>query len=112
MAELKKDRVNRYQGTVVLSIVNSVSAGDEVQLRNIVERDINCDIRDANEMYDPHLGNAIGDAVFDAMADAGGDTFICDAGVGEGGTFYILAEDGGRLENPDGVFWVLESAPS
>lgn len=113
MATPKRDRVNRcYQGTVHLSIVNSVSVGDEVQLHNIVEHDIDCGVRDANDMYDPHVGNAIGDAVFDAGTHEYHAEYECDAGVGAGGTFYILAEDGGRLENPDGFFWVLDSAPA
>lgn len=111
MAELKRDRVNRrypvgnQRGAVVLPIDCPVEPGEEIELTQVVERDIffegpnvspSQNTRDPNQMYDPHMGNGIGDAIFDAgvgqrWLDVEGDhgepwhaINSCDAGEGLG----------------------------
>lgn len=84
MAVVKRDRVNRYRDTVALPINCPRAVGEQVVLQDVVERDIDCMERDVNVMLDPHDGDAIGDAIFDAQFDITGvledDIPICDAG--------------------------------
>ena len=108
MAELKRDRVNRQEGTIVLPIDCPAEPGEEVELRKVKERDINCAVRDPNEMYDPYIGSGIGDAVFDAGLGAQTPKNVCDAGKGGGAeTYYILAENKGILTHA-GVRYLQE----
>ena len=66
---LKRDRVNRVKGLVYLPIDGSrVSKGEMVLVTHVKEEPIDCEIRDAMEMEEPVNGDAIGDAVFDAMS--------------------------------------------
>ena len=68
-SKLKRDRVNRVTGLVYLPIDGSrMVKGSTITLDKVEEADINCEVRDAMEMKEPVIGNAIGDAVFDAMA--------------------------------------------
>lgn len=68
-SKLKRDRVNRVTGLVYLPIDGSrMVKGSTITLNKVQEEDINCELRDAMDMKDPVQGNAIGDAVFDAMA--------------------------------------------
>lgn len=65
---LKRDRVNRVKGLVYLPIDGSrVAVGDTVLVTHVKEEDIDCEIRDPMAMEEPVNGDAIGDAVFDAM---------------------------------------------
>ena len=109
MPELKRDRVSRQypdgngsKGVVVLPIDCPVPPGEEVTLKKVKEQDINCAIRDPNEMYDPSIGTGIGDAVFDAGQGEEVAPNVCDAGQGgEEETFFILAEGGGIMTHGD-----------
>jgi len=66
---LKRDRVNRVKGLVYLPIDGSrVSKGETVLVTHVKEEPIDCAIRDPMEMEEPVNGDAIGDAVFDAMS--------------------------------------------
>ena len=103
MAELKRDNVNRFQGVVVLQADLGLPVGSVVRLSRVVEHDIDCSERDPSQMADPHLGDAVGDAIMDA-ALAG--YAICDAGVGST-TSLLLAEDGDYLEH-EGFHYELE----
>lgn len=117
MAELKRDRVNRQfpvgdsKGAVILPIDCSLETGTVVRLKNVVEREIDCGHRDPNQMYDPHLGNGVGDAVLDAALSRS-ISATCDAGMGSiAETFYILAEDGGIITH-GGIHYLLEHEKS
>lgn len=68
---LKRDRVNRVKGLVYLPIDGSrLVKGDKVFLSHIKEAPIDCEIKDAMEMEEPINGDAVGDAVFDAMPNS------------------------------------------
>lgn len=68
---IKRDRVNRVTGLVYLPIDGSrLYKGQVVDLVHVEEESIDCAVRDSMEMDEPVEGNAIGDAVFDAMLDA------------------------------------------
>ena len=68
MAVLKRDRVNRVRGYVYLPVDGSaLYPGQEITISRVKEADIDCAVRDAMEMTEPVYGDAIGDAVFDAM---------------------------------------------
>lgn len=65
---IKRDRVNRYTGLVHLPMDGSrVMPGQIVTLTHVAESNINCYYRDPMLMDEPVRGNAVGDAVFDAM---------------------------------------------
>ena len=97
-SRLKRDRVNRVTGLVYLPIDGSrMVKGSTVTLKNVEEADINCEIRDAMQMKEPVKGNAVGDAVFDAMASVDsvpvvlGDSADSMAlGFGSGGISILL----------------------
>lgn len=83
MADLKRDRVNRVPGLVYLPIDGSrLHRGQHISLTDIKEKPIFPADRDAMDMDEPLDGNAIGDAVFDAMVSGDPDNvLICDAGL-------------------------------
>lgn len=83
MADLKRDRVNRVPGLVYLPIDGSrLHRGQHISLTDIKEKPIFPADRDAMDMDEPLDGNAIGDAVFDAMVSGDHDNvLICDAGL-------------------------------
>lgn len=67
---LKRDRVNRVNGLVYLPIDGQkFYKGKRVELVHVMEDPIDCSVRDAMAMKEPKNGNAVGDAVFDAMKD-------------------------------------------
>lgn len=78
MAGLKRDRVNREKGIVNLQMPCLAKPGQVIRLKHVRESRIDCAARDAMAMADPSIGDAIGDAVFDAMA-AGAEDNACDA---------------------------------
>ncbi len=68
MAVLKRDRVNRVRGYVYLPVDGSaLYPGQVISITRVKEAEIDCVIRDAMEMDEPVYGDAIGDAVFDAV---------------------------------------------
>ena len=98
---LKRDRVNRVKGLVYLPIDGSrLVKGDKVFLSHIKEAPIDCEIKDTMEMEEPINGDAVGDAIFDAMNDP---TFIP----------AVIGDDLSDAENPialgfeDGNFNIL-----
>lgn len=97
----KRDAVNRQRGAIVLSpekIKGNIRPGEVVTLQNVKESDIFFDghdvvpsqnIRDPEQMVDPHIGSGTGDAIFDAgfgrgWHEAAKEPFVaenaCDAG--------------------------------
>lgn len=98
---IKRDRVNRVTGLVYLPIDSSnMVVGSTITLDTVEESDINCEVRDAMEMTNPKGGNAIGDAVFDAMSsvdevlDVIGDSTESVIGYSKDGINFVL--DTGR----------------
>lgn len=89
----KRDRVNRVKGLVYLPIDGSrLVKGDRVTLKHVQEKDIFPDVvKDPMEMREPVNGNAVGDAIFDAMAsDDPDNVLICDAGLPFGMGILVL----------------------
>ena len=79
---LKRDRVNRVSGLVYLPIDGQkFYKGKTVSLEHVKEQDINCSVRDAMAMKEPQNGDAIGDAIFDAMLCNTIDSNECDANL-------------------------------
>lgn len=86
MAEKKYDRVDRNKrviiqgttmhGAVILPIDCPYAPGEIVVLRDVVEQEIDCNIRDANDMT-----GGVGDAVFDASLTDTNNPNICDANI-------------------------------
>lgn len=79
------DRVNRVQEIVVLPTAGirtkrNLHPGDIIELVNVAEADINCYYRDPMLMDEPVRGDAVGDAVFDAMG-AGPVVFDANAEI-------------------------------
>lgn len=111
---LKRDRVNRVSGLVYLPIDGQkFYKGKKVKLTHVKEEPIDCAVRDAMAMKDPKNGDAIGDAVFDAMKNVKslpeviGDS-ITDPNVeiviGYGaGNFAYLLDTGGSSYTGDNV---------
>lgn len=90
---LKRDRVNRVKGLVYLPIDGSrLVKGDRVTLKHVKEADIFPDVvKDTMEMKEPVNGDAVGDAIFDAMAsDDPDNVLICDAGLPFGMGILVL----------------------
>ncbi|MBR4407032.1 MAG: hypothetical protein IKT27_01830 [Clostridia bacterium] len=85
----KRDRVNRVKGLVYLPIDGSrLVKGDRVTLTHVQEADIFPDVvKDPMEMKEPVNGNAVGDAIFDAIKDP---TSI----------FRVIGDDVSDVENP------------
>lgn len=112
MADLKRDRVNRVPGLVYLPIDGSrLHRGQHISLTDIKEKPIFPADRDAMDMDEPLDGNAIGDAVFDAMQNVKvipeviGDTRAgrrVALGFGSG-NFCILLDTGGSSYSGDAV---------
>lgn len=67
----KRDRVNRVKGLVYLPIDGSrLVKGEKVTLKHVQESKIFPDVvKDPMEMQEPVNGDAIGDAIFDAMKE-------------------------------------------
>lgn len=89
----KRDRVNRVKGLVYLPIDGSrLVKGERVTLTHVQEADIFPDvIKDPMEMKEPVNGDAVGDAIFDAMAsDDPDNVLICDAGLPFGMGILVL----------------------
>lgn len=89
----KRDRVNRVKELVYLPIDGSrLVKGDRVTLTHVQEADIFPDVvKDPMEMKEPVNGNAVGDAIFDAMAsDDPDNVLICDAGLPFGMGILVL----------------------
>lgn len=89
----KRDRVNRVKGLVYLPIDGSrLVKGERVTLTHVQEADIFPDvIKDPMEMGEPINGDAVGDAIFDAMAsDDPDNVLICDAGLPFGMGILVL----------------------
>ena len=86
---IKRDRVNRVKGLVYLPMdVSRLHRGQEFTLTHVEERDIDYSpenplVKDPMLMKEPVNGDAVGDAVFDAM---GGAAYVADvigySGVG------------------------------
>lgn len=67
---IKRDRVNRVSGLVYLPIDgSSLYKGRIIELTAVKESSIDCETRDPMEMDSPYTGDAIGDAIFDAMLE-------------------------------------------
>ena len=91
----KRDRVNRVKGLVYLPIDGSrLVKGERVTLTHVQEADIFPDvIKDPMEMREPINGDAVGDAIFDAMASEDPDNaLICDAGLPFGMGVLVLSK--------------------
>lgn len=91
----KRDRVNRVKGLVYLPIDGSrLVKGERVTLTHVQEADIFPDvIKDPMEMREPINGDAVGDAIFDAMASEDpGNVLICDAGLPFGTGVLVLSK--------------------
>lgn len=89
----KRDRVNRVKELVYLPIDGSrLVKGERVTLTHVQEADIFPDvIKDPMEMREPINGDAVGDAIFDAMAsDDPDNVLICDAGLPFGMGILVL----------------------
>ena len=89
----KRDRVNRVKELVYLPIDGSrLVKGDRVTLTHVQEADIFPDVvKDPMEMKEPVNGNAVGDAIFDAMvSDDPDNVLICDAGLPFGMGILVL----------------------
>lgn len=102
------DSVNRVQEIVVLPAADihtnrSLHPGDIIDLVDVEEEPIDCAVRDPMDMADPVNGDAIGDAVFDAGldtddcivfdADFWGNNVVCGTDEGE---IVGLYDEGGR----------------
>jgi len=88
---LKRDRVNRVSGLVYLPIDGQkFYKGKTVTLVHTKENDIDCYIRDSMAMKEPRNGDAIGDAVFDAMLVDTDNPNICDAALPYGTGCIVL----------------------
>ena len=107
---LKRDRVNRVAGLVYLPVDTSrYVVGDSVWFQDVVENPIDCGIRDAMQMQEPIDGNAVGDAVFDALID-GSVNNVCDAMLPYGtGCIVLNKVMYGTGFDPDMQFRVLVS---
>lgn len=87
--EFKRDRVNRVRGLVYLPITGSrmyegmVVPSDKLCIE---ENSIDCYVRDSMKMAEPIKGDAVGDAVFDAV----GATFSFDAQLPYGYGYILL----------------------
>lgn len=91
----KRDRVNRVKELVYLPIDGSrLVKGDRVTLTHVQEADIFPDvIKDPMEMREPINGDAVGDAIFDAMVSEDPDNvLICDAGLPFGMGVLVLSK--------------------
>lgn len=91
----KRDRVNRVKELVYLPIDGSrLVKGDRVTLTHVQEADIFPDVvKDPMEMREPINGDAVGDAIFDAMASEDPDNvLICDAGLPFGMGVLVLSK--------------------
>lgn len=91
----KRDRVNRVKELVYLPIDGSrLVKGDRVTLTHVQEADIFPDVvKDPMEMREPVNGDAVGDAIFDAMASEDPDNvLICDAGLPFGMGVLVLSK--------------------
>lgn len=82
---VKRDSVNRHgeskDNYVILkiSLPSSVKLGDKITLYDVVENEINPDIKDPMEGFknpdgSPNPDGSVGDAVFDPMAPGAEDT--------------------------------------
>lgn len=92
---LKRDRVNRVKGLVYLPIDGSrLVKGDRVTLKHVKEADIFPDVvKDTMEMKEPVNGDAMGDAIFDAMlVDDPDNVLVCDAGLPFGMGVLVLSK--------------------
>ena len=92
---MKRDRVNRVKGLVYLPIDGSrLVKGDKVFLSHIKEADVFPDVvKDPMEMRESVNGDAVGDAIFDAMESEDPDNvLICDAGLPFGMGVLILSK--------------------
>ena len=93
--ETKRDRVNRVNGLVYLPIDGSrLVKGEKVTLTHVQEANIFPDVvKDPMEMREPINGDAVGDAIFDAMASEDPDNaLICDAGLPFGMGVLVLSK--------------------
>lgn len=82
MAVLKRDRVNRVRGYVYLPVDGSaLYPGQAIVITRVKEAEIDCVIRDAMEMEEPVFGDAVGDAVFDAMPSVSYTELLGKGGV-------------------------------
>ena len=110
---LKRDRVNRVSGLVYLPIDGQkFYKGKKVKLIHVKEEPIDCAVRDAMAMKDPKNGDAIGDAVFDAMKNVKslpevvGDSVDPNVEIVigyEAGNFAYLLDTGGSSYTGDNV---------
>lgn len=88
---LKRDRVNRVSGLVYLPIDGQkFYKGKTVTLVHTRENDIDCYIRDSMAMKEPKNGDAIGDAIFDAMLVDSNNPNMCDAALPYGTGCIVL----------------------
>lgn len=88
---LKRDRVNRVNGLVYLPIDGQkFYKGKTVTLVHTRENDIDCYIRDSMAMKEPKNGDAIGDAIFDAMLVDSNNPNMCDAALPYGTGCIVL----------------------
>lgn len=84
---VSRDSVNRVRRLVCLprervAGMGRVAAGTVISLENVEERPINSPyVIDAEAMLDPAKGDAVGDAVFDAMAPGASETIIDPEGI-------------------------------
>ena len=100
---VKHDRVNRVSGLVYLPIDGRrFNTNRHVTLTHVNELDIDCYLRDTMAMKEPIDGNAIGDAVFDAMLAT---SFSCDAMMPYGvGSIIISKILSGSGYDPEMLF--------
>ena len=77
--DIKKDKVNRRENLVkvTLDLPPGVKSGDRIVLINVVEDNIDADIKDPMEGFVHHPDGDYGDAIFDPMA-AGADDTVFD----------------------------------
>ena len=95
MADVKRDRVNRVTGLVYLPIDGSrFHRGQRIRVTNIEEKNIFPDVvKDPMELIEPINGNAVGDAIFDAMlVDDPDKILVCDAGLPFGMGALVLSK--------------------
>lgn len=93
----KRDRVNRVKELVYLPIDGSrLVKGDRVTLTHVQEADIFPDVvKDPMEMKEPVNGNAVGDAIFDAMVESTFAPQVIGDDTSDEGTCFVLGfEDG------------------
>lgn len=76
--DIKKDKVNRRENLVkaTLELPPSVKSGDRIVLVNVMEDNIDADIKDPMKGFS-HPDGDYGDAIFDPMA-AGADDTVFD----------------------------------